>query len=301
MRKTLICTEDQSAFLFTRISLALGGLCFRLLPVAAVCFLCTACQSEQIESGDVVQWALPDKLREISGLALTSDERLLAITDEEAIVYEIDYRDGGLVKAFAIGDPTVRGDFEGIAVLEGTIWLLTSNGRLYSFAEGSDGERVPFERINTGLGDQCEFEGLAAEPQTGRLLLVCKESKKKKKGLRIFEWLVGGDKNQKPIEIELDEDEIREGIDRKRVNPSGITINFATGNRIVVAARQRVVFEITPDGRLIDVIMRLDADRHGQPEGIVMTRDGRFLIADEAGKRAARLTIYSPEQQEYSE
>jgi uncharacterized protein YjiK len=294
MRKVFICTEDQSAFLITRIVSALGGLCFRLLPVAAICLLCTACQSEQIGPGDVVQWALPDKLREISGLALTDDERLLAITDEQAIVYEIDYRNGGLVKAFAIGDPTVRGDFEGIAVLEGTIWLLTSNGRLYSFAEGSDGERVPFERINTGLGDQCEFEGLAAEPQTGRLLLVCKESKKKKKGLRIFEWLAAGNKNQDPTEIELDENEMRESIDSKRVNPSGITIDVATGNRIIVAARQRAVFEISPDGRLIDVIMRLDADRHRQPEGIVMTRDGHLLVADEAGKRAARLAIYSP-------
>ena len=47
------------------------------------------------------QWKLPGKLREISGLALTSDERLLAVTDESAIVYEIDYENGRLVKAFA--------------------------------------------------------------------------------------------------------------------------------------------------------------------------------------------------------
>ena len=39
-----------------------------------------------------VQWKLPGRLREISGLALTSDERLFAVADEKAIVYELDYQ-----------------------------------------------------------------------------------------------------------------------------------------------------------------------------------------------------------------
>jgi len=271
---------------------------FRIAAFALLGLFTSACQSGQRDDSDVVQWRLPDRLNEISGLALTADERLLAITDEEAIVYEIDYQDGGLVKAFALGSPTVRGDFEGIAVLDSMVWLLTSNGRLYSFREGADGERVDYQRINTDLGDECEFEGLAAEPTTDRLLLVCKESKKKKKGLRIFEWLATGDEKQKAVEIELDEDALEESIDKKKVNPSGIAINPTTGNRIVVAARQRAVFEVTRGGELIDVIMLLDAGRHEQPEGVVVTEDGRLIIADEAGNGAARLAIYSPEQQE---
>ena len=258
----------------------------------------TACHSGQSDSSDIVQWQLPDKLREISGLALTRDERLLAVTDEEGIVYEIDYLNGGLVKAFAIGDPTVRGDFEGIAVLDDKVWLLTSNARLFSFPEGLDGERVAYERVDTDLDEECEFEGLAGDSTTGTLLLVCKDSKKKKKGLRIFAWRAAGDKNQKPLEIELDEDAMADGISRNRVNPSGIAINPVTENRIVVAARQRAVFEMARNGQLIDVILRLDADRHLQPEGVVVTQDGRLIIADEAGNGNATLAIYSKEQQE---
>ena len=260
-----------------------------------------ACQSEQPPSrdpDDFIQWALPDNLREISGLALTSDERLLAVADEEAIVFEIDYNNGGLVKAFAIGEPTVRGDFEGIAVLAGKIWLMTSDGRLFSFSEGADGQRVPYEKFETGLGDECEFEGLTGIEQSGRLLLVCKESRKKKKGIRIFEWLVVGDDKKEAAEIELPEDEMSDSIDEKKVNPSGITIDPETGNRFVVAARQRAIFELSPDGRLIDVIMRLDKKRHRQPEGIAITADGRLIIADEADNGPARLAIYSQEEQE---
>src|SRR5690606_10827394 len=107
------------------------------------------------------QWRLPDKLNEISGLALTGDGRLLAITDESAIVYELDYAKGKLVKAFALGEPTERGDFEGIAWFDGQVWLVTSKGRIYQSPEGEDGERVAFEAFETGLGKSCEIEGLA--------------------------------------------------------------------------------------------------------------------------------------------
>ena len=273
----------------------------RIAVIALLGFFAVACQSEQVEPfepGDFVQWKLPDKLREISGLALTRDERLLAVADEEAIVFEIDYRNGRLVKAFAIGDRTIRGDFEGIAVLGDRVWLLASNGTLYSFREGADGERVAHERTKTDLGNQCEFEGLVADRQSGRLLLVCKESRKKKKGLRIFEWLAAGNSDQEVVEIDLPEAAMSDSIDKKRVNPSGIAIDPVTGNLIVVAARQRAVFELSRDGKLIDVIMRLDAKRHRQPEGIAITSDGHLLVADEAGDGPARLAIYAPKQQE---
>ncbi len=279
--------------------ISLRSVCIALLGLAAA-----ACQSEQVSPaapGDFTQWALPDKLREISGLALTGDERLLAITDEEAIVYEIDYRNGSLVKAFALGSPTIRGDFEGIAVMAGKVWLLESNGRLYSSDEGADGQRVSYERINPRLGDQCEFEGLAADENTGQLILVCKESKKKKKGLRIYELPAANDNDMDVVEIDIEEDAMSDGIDEKQVNPSGITIDPASGNLVVVAARQRAIFELTRDGRLIDVIMRLDKKRHRQPEGIVLTADGRLLLADEADKGPARLTVYSKKQQEKTE
>ena len=49
-------------------------------------------------------WKLPRRLAEISGLAMTMDNRLLAHNDEKGIIYEIDYRDGTIVKAFQLAD-----------------------------------------------------------------------------------------------------------------------------------------------------------------------------------------------------
>jgi uncharacterized protein YjiK len=261
----------------------------RRLSLAAL-LLVTGCGGAAGPGDDslVRQWSLPDQLREISGLALTEDERLLAVDDEVGIVYELDYENGGIVKTFAFGDPVIRGDFEGIAVLTGKVWLMTSDGDLLVGDEGADGESVGFERFETGIGEDCELEGLAELVSADALLLLCKDGRDRKK-LRMYEW--------HPVsgiveETKLPEKDMERAIDKKRVSPSGVALRPGSDERIVVVGIQHAVFAISPDGELNDVIMRLDKSRHRQAEGIAMTRDGRMLIADEGGKGRARLAIY---------
>jgi hypothetical protein len=127
-----------------------------------------------LDSANVVQWKLPKRLKEISGLALSSDERLFAHDDEQAVIYQIDWQRGGLVKAFALGDPPLRDDFEGIAIAGDDFYLITSNGILYRTKEGADGAHVEYERIDTGIGAQCEVEGLTTDLRRNLLLVACK-------------------------------------------------------------------------------------------------------------------------------
>ena len=236
-------------------------------------------------------------MREISGLALTSDERLFAITDEEAIVYELDYQMGGVVKSFALGDPIVRGDFEGIAVLGDTIWLMTSDGILLAAKEGADGQNVGYRRFDTGHGDHCELEGLAQDRSAGTLMLACKEGNSKKKDLMIFEWSTSSDGIEHVRDFALPERAITRAIDKKRINPSGIAIDPQTGERVLIAARQRALVRLAADGELLEAIIPAKKSRHKQAEGIEITRDGHTLIADEGGDGRARLAVYPPASQ----
>ena len=89
-------------------------------------------------------------------------------------------------------------------------------------------------------------------------------------------------------------DEIRAEIGTKKLRPSGIAVDPDTGNLVIVAARERSVFELAPDGQLISARVLPEADRHRQAEGIEITSDGKLLIADEGGSKRARLAIYSP-------
>ncbi len=264
-----------------------------LTLVTCQVFSLTACQADQsidletVSKPDVVRWNLPDKLREISGLALTHDQRLLAVTDEEAIVYEYDYEQGRLVKAFALGEPTLRDDFEGIAVLNGKVWLMNSKGDVYSAPEGGDGERVAYEKHKFIFKDDCELEGLAADEERNSLILICKDAKKKKDRL-LFEWSLADESTK----IRLPESDIAASLTQKRIHPSGIEIDPASGNLWVVMAREHAVIELARDGTFIDVIMKLDSNHHQQAEGITITYDGRLLIADEANNSSATLSIY---------
>ena len=249
-----------------------------------------------LDSESLQQWKLPKKLKELSGLALTPDDRLFTVTDEKAIVYELDYQQGEIVKAFSLGNPTVHADFEGIAILNDVFYLVTSKGRIYATAEGNDGDKMQYKSYKTGLGKLCEIEGLAQDRQSDTLLLACKKSKVKGKGgkLSVFVWSPSTGEVLREREITIPEDDIADKLDQKHINPSGIAVDPRTANLYVVASRQRAIIEMKPNGELINAIILPLADRHRQAEGIEITQDGRLLIADEGGKKKARLSVYTP-------
>ena len=249
-----------------------------------------------LTEGTLEQWNLPSRLDEISGLALTGDERLLAVGDEQAIVYELDYVEGRLVKAFAFGDPTLRGDFEGIAWHDRRVYLVTSGGTIYTAGEGDDGERVPFREHRTEIGRDCEVEGLAADPEADVLMLLCKRSLRGSDLDRpmIFPWSTTDRTIEWVGRIELPQDAIEAELGAADLRPSGIARVRSNGHWLVVAARQKALAEIDASGALVAARRLPLAGRHRQPEGIELLADGRLLIADEADGGQPRLAVYRP-------
>lgn len=255
-----------------------------------------------LEADSMDQWRLPDRLNEISGLALTPDGRLLAVDDEVAIIYELDYDEGRIVKAFALGKPVVRGDFEGIAVVDDLVYLTTSAGRVYFAMEGADGQRVSFDNYDTEIGQDCEIEGLTQSSDNTRLYFLCKNVRKKSaiKGLMLFAWDVERRELIADESVVLPVQQILKQLRIDRLNPTGITIERQSGNRIIVASRQRALIELTEDGELVSARNMPLSGRHRQAEGIELTSDGRLLIADEGGTHKARLAVYSQSESDGS-
>ncbi len=233
---------------------------------------------------------LPGRLREISGLAMTGDGRLLAHNDERGAVYEIDYRDGSIVKTFQLADTAnpVAGDFEGIATAGEQIYLVTSSGRLYEFTEGADRESVLFNAYATGVGRDCEIEGLAYNDSRRELLLMCKGSRSAdlKGRLAIYHWSIDGKQLSENPRTVIPVIEFSRPIAQTKFQPSGIERHPASGNYFVVAARQRAIAEITPDGQVL-AVRQFPAKWHRQVEGITFAADNTLIVADEgAGKKA---------------
>jgi hypothetical protein len=118
---------------------------------------------------------LPKELKEISGLAMTQDGRLFAHNDENSVIYQIDYRNGTILKSFVVGKKkSKKEDFEGLAIVENTFFMVTSEGILFEFKEGEDGKNVKHKTHKTWLSSKYDVEGLCYDSETHALLLACK-------------------------------------------------------------------------------------------------------------------------------
>lgn len=238
---------------------------------------------------------LPGRLREISGLATTGDHRLLAHNDEVGVVFEIDRRDGSIVKEFELADRggPVADDFEGIAVAGGRIYLVTSSGRLYESHEGGDGESVLYREHATGVGRDCEVEGLAYDPGGRELLLMCKEARSEELAgrLAMYPWSIDTKRLSGDPPTVVPVADFARRIASNRYHPSGIERHPVSGNYFVVAARQGAIAEVTPAGEVL-AAKRFTAGWHRQIEGIALAADGALIVADEGGSGRAVLTVY---------
>ena len=241
------------------------------------------------------RWELPRRLREISGLAMTRDQRLLAHNDEAGVVFEIDYRNGSIVKEFQLADmeDPVADDFEGIATADGQVYLVTSSGRLYVCREGAAGESVLFRVLTTGVGRDCEIEGLAYDEGARELLLMCKDPRTEDLvgQLAIYRWSIDEERVSVGSPTVIPVRDVVRRLGGNRYRPSGIERHPVSGNYFVVAARQGAIAEITPAGQVV-AVRRFMARWHRQVEGVAFTAGGALIVADEGGSGRASLTLY---------
>lgn len=251
-------------------------------------------ENYDLEVEDTPQWKLPGRLEEISGLAMTADNRLLAHNDEKAVIHEIDYINGKIVNEFQLADvkDPVTDDFEGIATTEDKVYLVTSSGRIYECREGAAEESVLFNVYTTGVGRDYEIEGLAYDESHQALLLMCKNARNKdlEDQLVIYFWSTDEKQLMEDSHIVIPINEFTRHIDEKNFQPSGIERHPVSGNYFVVAARQKAIAEITPAGQV--VAAKQFPQAHRQAEGITFAADSTLIVADEGAGKKARLTLY---------
>ena len=243
------------------------------------------------------EWKLPNRLNEISGLATTPDGRLFAHNDERAIIYEIDIEDGKILKSFHLGRNGIKADFEGIAVAEESIFLVTSKGTLYETVEGAEDEEVPYDTYDLGIGDVCEVEGLEYEPHDRTLLLACKTTRgsRLKDGIAVFRWSIESQELSEPNFIRVSEDDIGRHLPQKKFHPSGIARHPASGTYFIISAREHALIEVAPSGEIL-AAKNLKRGRHPHAEGITFSlrKSGALdlVISNEGDDRRARIARY---------
>jgi uncharacterized protein YjiK len=249
-----------------------------------------AVDASRDKTAPVAQWLMPPQLREISGLALTSRGTVFAHDDNAGRVYEIDPKTGIVLKGFSLAG-NQKEDFEAITIAGDDIYLMASDGKLFKFREGADGQQVTFQMFNPHLKKECEFESLTYESDSTRLLMACKRilDKQARQDLVIYRMPLPLNPSTFSI-LRVPLEEVVGSNKWKNFRASDITIDPNTRNYVLIASHEKGLVVLTPDGTVVRS-EPLPGD-HRQPEGVAITRDSLLLVSDEANVKPATITVY---------
>jgi uncharacterized protein YjiK len=238
------------------------------------------------------QSALNRQLREISGITVTERGRLLAHDDEKGIIYGIDAMTGSILSRFRLGRTMVIEDFEDIAAVGEHLYLVTSDGRLFFFREGSDEDRVEYNVIRTSLTRTNNVEGLCYDRDAKALLLACKDSPGRGfPGKRaVYSYSLVTQRIDPVPRLLIDEKALRGQFAGKVFKPSAIARHPLRFTYFILSSEGRSLLELDGTGRVLG-LQRLNPKIHPQPEGLTFLPNGDMLICDE-GKKSGKLTVY---------
>lgn len=236
------------------------------------------------------RYALPKALREVSGLSYYKPGKLAMIQDELAVVFIYDLKRKSVTDEHVFGG---KGDYEGVEFVDGTLYMLRSDGELYHF-KPTDGLKilgggVDIHHIKIELAGKNDVEGLGYDPKLNALLLATKDPSAK---------VQPGGGNDKPIYFyDLKRATLWRGPVLRQavladmagdkptepVKPSGIAVHPKTGDYYVLAANGHRLVVMDRNGKLRSSAA-LDPELMPQPEGICFAPDGTLYIASEGKK-----------------
>lgn len=188
---------------------------------------------------------MPDILKEISGIAWAGNNTLYCVQDENGILFNYNIQKEELSGMIRFTDV---GDFEDIAVMGDTAYVLRSDGTLFYFNHihyngKSEQTTVPLHCLN--------IEGLFADKKARSFLVSCKDQFIGNSGSnRTVYTFSAKDKHMPEVAFTIELDEINKmladkypGLTQSKIqfNPSAIVIHPFTREAYVLSADNRML------------------------------------------------------------
>ncbi len=233
-------------------------------------------------------YGLAPRLREISGLTYRSATSLLCINDEEGVVFDYDVSSGEIAALYSFGK---AGDYEGVELVNGILYVLRSNGDIYE-VKNFNTDSITTIRHRTQLSSVNNAEGLCYDKRSNALLIACKgkplHKRKGEKAVYAFSLDTYQLKeepiyriNQYQIEQIITDLSNRKGFEKEgRFCPSAIAIHPITQNIYVLASVGKKLLVLNSYGAIL-AIVKLNPSVFFQPEGICFSPDGTMFICNE--------------------
>lgn len=237
------------------------------------------------------------RLKEISGIAWdAARNEFLTHQDESGLLFELD-KESKAIKPPSPYKFGPKGDYEDIAIYNGTPYMLRSDGMLTRIIRDSLGVRGE-ELGKLGISGRNDFETLYTDTNRKALIMVCKncemDSKKEVSAFAYYPDSVGFVTS--PV-YRINADTIRKMSPFKtsKFQPSAAEIHPVLNKLIIIssAADQFVICDL--DGNPEEVY-ELGKKLFPQPEGLTFKKNGDMYISNEGvtGRGTILRFIYKP-------
>ncbi len=253
---------------------------------------------------------LPEILNEVSGLTYIDNETFACIQDEKGVLFIYSILERKIAEEYKF---YLDGDYEGIARVDSSIYVLRSDGMLF---EISNYKRSDFKikSFSTGIPAN-NNEGLCYDPHHNRLLIACKGKSGKGQEFKDKREIYGFDLIKKELSsdpvFEFDLRRIKEYALENNINlpsktkkkgettepfirlmTSDIAIHPFTNKLYLLSAADHLFFIFNMKGE-IEHMEKLDPHIFNKAEGITFLHNGDMLITNEAQNRKPTLLRFN--------
>lgn len=253
---------------------------------------------------------LPVVLHEISGLAIVDPNTIACIQDENGILFFYDTKTHKIKREIAFG---LNGDYEGITLVDKSLFILRSDGVLFEIKNFSSA-KFSIKTYATQV-PALNNEGLCYDAANDRLLIGAKGRINKDplyKDQRIIYAfdLKTKSLNKKPvfqlnindinISAKLDGFNFTKRKDKKgnvievglKLNTSEIAIHPVTKQLYVLSATDHCLFIFNMNGKL-ETITRLNPNIFNKAEGLSFFANGDLMISNEGQEHQPTLLRFN--------
>lgn len=244
-----------------------------------------------------IKMSLPDELLEISGIAFISgqDDDIYAIQDEQGLLYKFN-QPTQKVTFTPFGKD---GDYEDISISNTHIFVLKSNGSIYSFpiAEKENIKNVVEQK---NLLPKGEYESLFVDRESNLAYVLCKECKVDRKQPQTSGYIftIGENGQFQPkgeFAIQLDQLKEFDTKIKKTFKPSALAKKADSKEWYILSSVDKALV-VTDENFHVKSLTSLDPKMFPQPEGINFDSKFNLYISSEAGNQDKGL-IYKFEKQ----
>jgi len=241
--------------------------------------------------------SMTESLLEISGISFNqgNPDSIYAIQDEEGKLFHFGWKsDKKWHTKFG-----KNGDYEDVSILRGKVYVLKSNGTIFSFPfTDAIYEEIDSVDQSSDLLPKGEFESMFGDELTGNLYILCKNCKGNDGKETLSGYILGTTPAlQVTGNFEIDVDAIKpfSGKVKNGFRPSAIAKNPLTKEWFIVSAVNKLLV-VTDENWKVKSAYPLSGNTFNQPEGIAFDRAGNLYISNEGDDLASGNVLRFPKK-----